>query len=114
MVHRVLIFASVTCSALVFASFTLFAVDQMSGASQQQAAETAGTPIAHGSGNPDKQQPRRFVDGAARVLTSPFQSILHTGSKWADELFLLFCGLALYGVGLGYLARYTSGLPLRQ
>jgi hypothetical protein len=114
MVHRVLIICSVTCSFIVFASFTFFAVDQMSGASQKQAAETAGTPIPKKSGKPDSQQPRKFVDGAARALTYPFHSLLHSGSDWAEQLFLLVCGLALYGLGLGYLARYASGIPLRQ
>ncbi len=114
MVHRVLITCSLTCCFFVFASFTFFAVDQMSGASQQQAAETAGTPIPHKSGNPDSQQPRRFIDGAARDLTYPFHSLLHSSSAWAENLFLLVCGLALYGLGLGYLARYASGVPLRQ
>src|SRR5436853_7462243 len=105
MVHRILVICSLTCSALVFASFAFFAVDRMSGASKQQAAETAGTPIPHSSNAPDKNQPRRFVDGAARALTSPFRSVLHTGSQWADQLFLLVCCLALYGLVLGYLAR---------
>jgi hypothetical protein len=113
MVHRILVLCSLICSALVFASFVFFAVDQMSGASQQQAAETAGTPIPHGAKRV-KHQPRKFIDSAAHALTSPFNSLLHTGSQWADQLFLLICGLALYGLGLGYLARYASGLPLRK
>jgi hypothetical protein len=114
MVHRVLGTVSFVCCALIIASFGFFAVDQMSGASQQQAAETAGTPIPGKKPTPERKQPRRFVDGAARALTSPFNTLLHSGSKWADQLFLLVCGLTVYGVALGYLRRYTSGLPLRQ
>ena len=114
MVHRVLGTVSFVCCALIIASFAFFAVDQMSGASQQQAAVTAGTPIPAKTSNPDAKQPRRFVDGAARALTSPFNSLLRSGSKWADQLFLLVCGLAVYGVLLGYLRRYASGMPLRQ
>jgi hypothetical protein len=113
MVHRVLGTVSFVCCALIIASCGFFAVDQMSGASQQQSAATAGTPIPAKKPNPDRKQPRRFVDGAARTLNSPFSTLLHSGSKWADQLFLLVCGLTVYGVGLGYLRRYASGLPLR-
>jgi hypothetical protein len=114
MVHRVLGTASFVCCALIIASFGFFAVDQMSGASQQQAAATAGTPIPAKKPSPDRKQPRRFVDGAAHALTAPFNTLLHSGSKWADQLFLLVCGLTVYGVAVGYLRRYASGLPLRQ
>lgn len=114
MAHRVLGFASFVCCALIIASFAFFAVDQMSGASKQQAAETAGTPIPVKAQNPDRKQPRRFVDAAAHSLTSPFSGVFKSGSQWADQLFLLVCGLAVYGVGLGYLRRYAAGLPLRS
>lgn len=113
MLHRILVSCSFICCALIIASFGFFVVDQMSGASAQQAAETAGTPLpAHSSNH--HGQPRRFVDGAARALTYPFHSLVHSGSQWADQLVLLVCGLAIYGLGLGYLARYAAGLPLRQ
>jgi hypothetical protein len=114
MVNRALGTISFVCCALIIASFGFFAVDQMSGASQQQAAVTAGTPIPAQKANPDRKEPRHFVDGAARTLTSPFNSILRTGSRWADQLFLLVVGLTIYGVGLGYLRRYASGLPLHR
>jgi hypothetical protein len=114
MVNRALGTISFVCCALIIASFAFFAVGQMSGASQQQAAETAGTPIPAQKANPDRKQPRRFVDQAARALTSPFNSLLRSGSQWADQLFLLVCGLTIYGVGLGYLRRYTSGVALRD
>jgi hypothetical protein len=114
MVNRALGTLSFVACALIIASFAFFAVDQLSGASQQQAAVTAGTPIPGHKSDPDRKQPRRFVDSAARSLTSPFNSLLRSGSKWADQLFLLVIGLTVYGVGLGYLRRYTSGLPLRR
>jgi hypothetical protein len=113
MVHRVLAIVSFVCCALIIASFTFFAVDQMRGASQVQASETAGTPIPVKKSNPDQKQPRKFIDKASQTLTTPFNSIVSSGSKWADHLVVLVCGLTLYGVGLGYLRRYTAGMPLR-
>jgi hypothetical protein len=114
MVNRVLGTISFVCCALIIASFAFFAVDQMSGASQQQAAETAGTPIPVKKSNPDSSQPRRFIDSAAKTLTGPFQSIVGSGSQWANHLIVLVIGLTVYGVGLGYLRRYAAGLPLRH
>jgi hypothetical protein len=114
MVHRVLGTISFVCCALIIAAFGFFAVDQMSGASQQQAAETAGTPIPSKKTAPDQKQPRKFIESASHALTSPFNSVVNTGSQWADHLILLVCGLTLYGVLLGYLRRYTSGLALRR
>jgi hypothetical protein len=85
----------------------------MSGAAQQQAAETAGTPIPAGKSNRDSKQPRKFIDTASRTLTTPFNSLVSSSSAWANHLVVLVCGLTLYGVALGYLRRWTAGLPLR-
>jgi hypothetical protein len=93
----------------VIASFAFFAVDQVSGASNNQVASISGaaaksSPPAHHSAV------RKLVDSAAKDLTYPFHSLLRSSSQWANELLLLILGLTVYGVGLGYLARYTSGL----
>jgi hypothetical protein len=113
MVHRVLGIVSFLCCALIIASFGFFAVDQMSGASHEQAAETAGTPIPAAKSNPDSKQPRKLIDAASRTLTTPFNSLVSSSSAWANHLVVLVCGLTLYGVALGYLRRWTAGLPLR-
>jgi hypothetical protein len=97
----------------VIASFTLFAVDQVSGASKHQVAEIAGgsptrtatTTVA----NPNPGQPRRFIDQAANALTSPFRAVLDSGSEWVQHGFVTVCALLLYGLGLGYLARWSQG-----
>ncbi len=52
-------------------------------------------------------QPKRFIDGAARALTSPFRSFLTTSSEWATEIAGTLLALILYGFGLGYLARWA-------
>jgi len=109
MVHRFLVTVSFVCCALVIASFAFFAVDQVSGASSQQVASISGsTPAAKKAAHHGAV--RRFVDSAASDLTYPFHSLLNSSSQWANQLLLLILGLAVYGVGLGYLARYASGL----
>jgi hypothetical protein len=111
MVHRFLATVSFICCALIIASFAFFVVDEASGASTQQVAEistptssSSSTPVHHGA-------VRRFVDSAASDLTYPFHSLAQTSSQWGNELLLLVLGLAVYGVGIGYLSRYASGLP---
>jgi uncharacterized membrane protein len=111
MVHRFLATVSFVCCVLIIASFAFFVVDQVSGASSQQVAEISA-PV---TSSPDKHvhhaAVRRFVDTAASDLTYPFHSLAGSSSEWANELLLLVLGLAVYGVGLGYLARYSSGMP---
>ena len=109
MVHRFLVTVSFVCCVLVIASFAFFATDQASGASSQQVASLNGsTPPTKHAAHPGPI--RRFVEGAAKDLTYPFQSLVTSSSQWANHLLLLILGLAVYGVGLGYLARYASGL----
>jgi hypothetical protein len=101
------------CCGLVIASFAMFAVDQTGGASRHQVAElAAGTPARTATATVTDTrpgQPRRFIDGAARALTAPFRAVVDSGSQWVQEGFATFCALLLYGVGLGYLARYSQG-----
>jgi hypothetical protein len=101
------------CCGLVIVSFAMFAVDQTGGASRHQVAElAAGTPArtaAPTTIDTRPGQPRRFIDGAAKALTAPFRAVVDSGSQWVEEGFATLCALLLYGVGLGYLARYTQG-----
>jgi hypothetical protein len=101
------------CCGLVIASFALFAVDQAGGASRHQVAElAAGTPTRTAAApvtDTRPGQPRRFIDGAAKALTAPFRAVVHSGSQWVQQGVVTFCALLLYGVGLGYLARYSQG-----
>lgn len=111
MVHRFLVSVSFVCCVLIIASFAFFAVDQVSGASNQQVAQIAGGSPTPPSNHVHHAGLRRFVDSAASDLTYPFHSLVQSSSQWANQLLLLILGLAVYGVGVGYLARYSSGLP---
>jgi hypothetical protein len=111
-IHRALVLTAYICCGLVIASFALFARDQMAGASKQQQTElVAGSdtpsnphavPVVH-----HHAQPRRFIDGAASTLTAPFRSFMHSDSAWSQELEGTLLALIVYGVGLGFLARYV-------
>ena len=111
MVHRFLVTVSFVCCVLIIASFAFFAVDQVSGASNQQVAELSSPATNSPSKDVHHGALRRFVDEAASDLVYPFHSLARTSSEWGNELLLLVLGLTVYGVGVGYLARYSSGMP---
>ena len=100
------------CCLLVLASFALFAVDQASGASKHQVTElNAGTPTRTAApiSNAQAGQPRAAIDDAANVLEAPFRSVIGSSNQWVQRGFATLCALLLYGVGLGYLARFSQG-----
>ncbi|HWF74993.1 MAG TPA: hypothetical protein VG186_16705 [Solirubrobacteraceae bacterium] len=111
MIHRALVLVALACSGFVAASFVMFARDQIAGASKQQAAAVYSTPAGQVVPVKPKQegQPGRFINGAARDLTSPFRSIVQSGSAWVQRGVPTVLALLVYGVGLGYLARFTRG-----
>jgi hypothetical protein len=113
-VHRVLVLLAFWCCAISVASFGLFARDQLAGASEHQQQEiVAGATTTPGVAPIAKHhtQPRRFIDGAAKLLAAPFESIVQSSNQWAHRGSELFFALLAYGIGLGYLARYSRGLP---
>jgi len=98
---------------LVVASFALFALSQASGASNHQVAQLNGGPaparaIRAGHAAHVPGQPRRFIDGASAALTSPFKSFIHSDSEWAVKIATTLLALVLYGLGLGFLARWAK------
>jgi hypothetical protein len=112
-IHRVLVLTALACCALVVVSFTLFARDQIAGASKHQQNELAsGAPLTPPPIQVPRQvaQPRRFIDAAYRTLTSPFRSIVQSDSQWVLHGVPTICALLVYGLGLGYLARFSRGL----
>jgi hypothetical protein len=109
-IHRAIVLVALFCSGLVLASFVMFARDQIAGAAKVQ-SNAVSSPTASTTRTAKKQgQPGRFINGAASKLTSPFSSIVSSGSAWVEHGIPTTLALLLYGVGLGYLARYSRGL----
>jgi hypothetical protein len=110
-ISRFLRLMAFACCALVVLSFAMFARDQMAGASARQetalVAGTSTTPSARDSSKPHAQ-PRRFIDSTAKVLRTPFDAIVQSSNLWVKEGLPAAFALIVYGLGLGYLARYTS------
>ena len=113
MTHRCLVLLAFVLCAFVIASFGLFALDQISGASKHQQTEiVSSTPTTGGTASTPTHhaQPRSFIDGAAHALTSPFDSIVKSKSDWVNHIVPTLIALLFYGVGIGYLARYSRGM----
>jgi hypothetical protein len=111
-IHRLLVLVACVCSAFVLVSFAMFARDQLAGASAHQVAEiNTSDPIPSGTSKPvHHAQPRRFIDGAASTLTSPFSSIVQSDNPWVKHALPTVFALLIYGAGIGYVARFTRGM----
>jgi hypothetical protein len=107
---------SFACCALVVLSFTMFARDQMAGASVHQQTELSSpNPASSTPTGPSKPegQPGRFINQMAKTLTSPFDAIVRSSNAWVQHGLPAIVALLVYGLGLGYLARYSAGLSRR-
>lgn len=112
MIHRILVLISIVCCVLVALSFAMFARDQLAAGSKHQQnlliASAPTPPVVPTHQGPG--QPRKFIDSAATTLTSPFASIAQSDSRWAVRGISTVAALLVYGVGIGFLARYTRGM----
>lgn len=103
--------------AIVILSFAAFAIEQTRTASSHQQEQITGPHLAgagssatSGSGasgtHAHKGSVHKALDEASDSLTSPFAGVLAgSDSEWASRGGKLLLALALYGFGLGYLAR---------
>jgi hypothetical protein len=111
-VYRALRLLSVLCCGFVVISFVMFADDQLSSASRHQQNEittgvSAPGPAAARSASHQRGQPGRFIDAAANELIAPFRTIVESNDQWVQRGLATVFALAFYGVGLGFLARYS-------
>ncbi len=107
------------CSAIVLVSFSLFAIDETRAASNQTAAEVAGRDAARAADpSPAEERAREQAHGSLRemiddgndLIVAPFSGIVaDSGSRWTRRGVPALLGLLIFGFGLGYLARFTSG-----
>jgi len=106
---RILRLASFVICSIVIVSFVIFAADQGKSASDHQTQQISGGPSATASTSRSTAHENVFhrtIDEASERLTSPFAGVVSgTASEWAVRGVKLLLALAVYGFGLGYLAR---------
>lgn len=110
---------AVVASLLVVAGFGLFAVDELRAASGDTAAEIAGRDAtSQADPTPDQEADRERVHSGARegiddandVLLAPFAAVSESArSEWARRGVPALLALLVFGVGLGFLARFAKG-----
>ncbi len=110
---------SVVLSGLVLLGWVLFAVNETGEASRQSAAEVAGRSAStRADPSPDQERAREAAHGPVReaiddandVLLSPFADVgAGSESQWMRRTLPAVLALLVYGLGLGFLARFAQG-----
>jgi hypothetical protein len=114
LIVRLLRLASLVICLIVIASFAIFTLNQTKSASGHQQEQishdsaTAGSssPRPSGASSTHESTAHKAIDEASSELTSPFAGIVSgSSSQWTIRGVELLLALAVYGFGLGYLAR---------
>ena len=103
---------AVLSTLVVLTGFTVFAVEEMGGASdRQQAAVTesidSGSVAIQPVSQPSKSGVRATIDDVDEALLSPFTGLVESDNPWVERGVPTLLALALYGAGLGFLAQYV-------
>ena len=107
--------AAMVACLITLLSFSLFALDQVSNASQTQQSELssqASTGPAVGSEpgsttGAKKATVRSTIDDANSELASPFQSVVsRSSSEWGVHILQTLLVLLVYGFSFGFAARF--------
>jgi hypothetical protein len=110
---RTLSLVALVLALVVATSFLLFAVDELGGASREQQhrtidADVTPTELAEENRESRHVQPREAIDDVNDFLLAPFQDVVSSNDVWAMRIVPTLLGLALYGIGIGYLARWIG------
>lgn len=101
---------SVLACLTAAASLGLFALSQTSGASARQQAQLIGAPGAPAAGGASapagESSPQRTLDEVTGYLARPFAGLSSSTDQWTLRTTQTLLIWALYGAGLGYLARF--------
>ena len=125
MFERPLRYLAFLVSAVVIASFAMFAVDEFRGASTQtqtaiasqegvHATQVTGSAAVRGERLREQHhsQAREAIDDLNDVATAPFNGLVATSpSSWVRHGVPAVLALICFGLGFAFLARYAKGSP---
>ncbi|GAC1315765.1 MAG: hypothetical protein NVSMB25_00210 [Thermoleophilaceae bacterium] len=126
MIASTLRLASLVASAVLLASFALFAVDETRNGSQHQvarvaAADAPATPAVAPAPDVNRPSPspalraerarrhgslRETIDRGNDILTGPFTGVVRSQDIWVERGVPALLALLLFGVALRFLANY--------
>lgn len=111
--------AAVVCSLVVLAGWSLFVIDEVRAASDTTAAEVAGrTASAQADPTPAQERDRERAHSGVREAIDDVNDVLlapvawlgeSSSSQWWQRSAPAVVAFLLYGLGLGFLARYARG-----
>ncbi len=123
MIERSLRIVAIALSTVVALSFLLFALDEARGATAETRSQLGiferpdPTPAGERARERRQGDVREAIDDADDVLLRPFAGVTRSGGRWVERGVPTLLALAVYGFGLGFLARVSrtraSRLPLR-
>ena len=108
MVDGALRWVAIAATLFLVTGFALFAGDEMTHASSQQVAYLSD----RGPGQEKQREAhhssvREAVDDVDDALLRPFTGVADTGNQWVRRGVPTLLALLVYGLGLGFLARYV-------
>ena len=112
MLERPLRWLSVLATLVVLAGWVAFAVTETSDASKVSVAEVGGTTTTSRPADPDASHGgvRGALDRADDALLAPFSMLAgDAANPWVEHSVPAIAAVLVYGLGLGYLARFTRG-----
>jgi len=123
--ERPLRYLAVLVSAVVVASFAMFAVDEFRGASTETQTAIASQEAVHAAPvttsaavtserlrEQRHSQVREAIDDLNDVATAPFNGLVaQSRSSWVRHGVPALLALIFFGLGFGFLARYAKGSP---
>jgi hypothetical protein len=105
---------SILCSLVLLASFVMFTSDQAGDGSKQTVAQIGSNdesqPASAKTAAPKEKHSaiRKAIDGANDKLVGPFKGVVASDSPWAKHISESVLAFLVFGLGLGFLARYAS------
>ena len=116
MIKRLLLLASTFCTAVIVASFAMFAVEEADAGStnQQNKVDAVSRPDLSPGGERAREKKhaklREMVDDANDALTKPFDDVSNSTNIWVQRSVPAALAFLLYFVLLRVLAGYAVRL----
>jgi len=115
---RLLRTISLVACAIVLLSWAAFAIDEVRDASNRSTEQVQGREAARDPAPSEEQEMdreranspvREALDDANDVVVLPFAELVpKSDSNWLRRTVPMFLALLLYGIALGYLARFMA------
>jgi hypothetical protein len=107
-VARALRLVALVASLVVLSGFVVFVIDEASAGSRHQQSELDEPGLAGTQAPPPRHRTglRRAIEDANGVLLEPFA--IDSSNAWVSHGVPTLLALLVYGVGLGFLARWVA------